>query len=145
MAPELPAAARLEELIALAAHSPVSRDEFEQAVLTTSLHALMRVREEEESDPLPETGGVELITWAGEDGAVIPIFTSEARVREATQGRIEGCEVIAVPGAVLFQVLAQTGLPVALNPNCDHGKRFTVAEIARLGEAGPRDPDGRVP
>jgi hypothetical protein len=142
MSPDQSSASRLEELLALAAEAPVSRDEFEQTVLAASLHALMPARDgTNESSGSPE---VELVTWSGETGAVVPIFTSEARVREATEGRSESYEVVEVPGAALFQVLAQTGLPVALNPNCPYGKLFTVAEIVRLGGTSQQDPGATV-
>jgi len=120
---------RLEEVLKLAATEPAHRPEFFTLLMEASVWVPGRSTDEQ----LDATTPVELQHWEKEDGtSVIPFFTSEAAMAEATEGEQS---YVMLPVRTLFEMTQ--GETLFLNPKLPTGKEFSPREIAHLlGEEG---------
>ncbi|MFD1801880.1 enhanced serine sensitivity protein SseB [Mixta tenebrionis] len=120
---------RLEAVLALAATEPAHRPEF----FTLLMEASVWVPGTSDGEQLDASTPLELQHWEKEDGtSVIPFFTSEAAMAEATQGEQP---YVMLPVRTLFAMTL--GETLFLNPKLPSGKEFTAREIAHLlGEEG---------
>lgn len=121
--------ARLEEVLKLAATEPAHRPEF----FTLLMEASVWVPGSATSEQLDASTPVELQHWEKDDGtSVIPFFTSEAAMAEATEGEQS---YVMLPVRTLFEMTQ--GETLFLNPKLPAGKEFSPREIAHLlGEEG---------
>ncbi|WP_434085174.1 enhanced serine sensitivity protein SseB [Mixta hanseatica] len=121
--------ARLEKVLELAATEPAHRPEF----FTRLMEASVWVPGSSTGEQLDASTPVELQHWEKEDGtSVIPFFTSEAAMAEATEGEQS---YVMLPVRTLFEMTQ--GETLFLNPKLPAGKEFSPREIAHLlGEEG---------
>ncbi|MGD8202632.1 enhanced serine sensitivity protein SseB [Pantoea sp. FN0305] len=126
---ETNANARLEKVLELAAIEPAHRPEF----FTLLMEASVWVPGSSTDEKLDASTPVELQHWEKEDGtSVIPFFTSEAAMAEATEGEQS---YVMLPVRTLFEMTQ--GETLFLNPKLPAGKEFSPREIAHLlGEEG---------
>jgi hypothetical protein len=89
--------------------TPENREELYEAFLDAEL--LVPLAEEPEEEGVVEAEGIEVVLLGGEDGPVLPVFTTEKRLLE---WRPEGCGYATLGEGAIFQMAAGSDIQVVL-------------------------------
>lgn len=121
---------RLEALLMQAAKDPGTRPEFYKELLAADLFVLIAQAGRPYGSYVArpgETLSIKGITVEGRK--LIPVFTSERRLREYIQAE----ESLAkLNGQALFSMIVQQQNGIVLNPASGYGKEFTFQEVSSL-------------
>jgi hypothetical protein len=133
---------RLEALLMQAAKDPSARPEFYKELLATDLFVLIIPGDRPHGKYVAESGDTLKIKGIDVQGRkLIPIFTSERRLREYIQAQDN---LAVLNGHALFSMIAAQNEAVVLNPASGYGKEFTQNEIASLLDGSIFLPEKRV-
>jgi SseB protein N-terminal domain/SseB protein C-terminal domain len=114
--------------------TPENREELYKALLDADL--LVPLPEEPEGDGVVEADAIEVVLLSGEDGPVLPVFTTEERLLE---WRPEGCGYATIGEGAIFEMAAGSDIQVVL---VNHDSANTGWLVRREIEALAR---GRLP
>jgi SseB protein C-terminal domain/SseB protein N-terminal domain len=121
---------RLEALLMQAAKDPGTRPEFYKELLATDLFVLIIPGNHPHGRYVAQEGDTLSIKGINvEDRKLIPVFTSERRLREYIQAQDNQAKL---NGHALFSMIAAMNDGIVLNPGASFGKEFTHSEIVSL-------------
>jgi hypothetical protein len=121
---------RLEALLMQAANDPGIRPEFYKELLITDLFVLIVPGTRPHGNYVAQEG--ETLSMKGinvEGRKLIPVFTSEQRLREYIQSQDN---LAKLNGRVLLSMIATQNNGIVLNPASSYGKEFTPQEVESL-------------
>ncbi len=126
---------RLEELLVLAATEPAARPDFYRELLASTVYVITPDKPATESVTVLAAGTTfKLVSWQGESGPIVPIFSSRERLEETARAGGEAIGVLGITGKALFEVLTQQPQTAVLNPGLACGKELTPDEVRRLAD-----------
>lgn len=121
---------RLEALLMQAATDAGARPEFYKELFATDLFVLIASSARPHGQFVAQPGDTLSIKGINVEGkSLIPVFTSERRLREYIQKQEN---LARLNGQALFSMIASMKDGVVLNPGADYGKEFTHQEIVSL-------------
>jgi len=133
---------RLEALLMQAANDPAARPEFNKELLAAELFVLIVPGERPHGRYVAQEGDTLSIKGINIEGRkLIPVFTSERRMREYIQAQDN---LAKLNGGVLFSMIASQYDAVVLNPASSYGKEFTKEEVASLADRSIFQPKQQV-
>jgi len=121
---------RLEALLMQAANDTGARPEFYKELLATDLFVLIVPENRPHGKYVAQEGDTLSIKGINVEGRkLIPVFTSERRLREYIQAQDN---LAKLNGHALFSMIAAMSDGIILNPGASYGKEFTHNEIISL-------------
>ena len=121
---------RLEALLMQAANDPGVRPEFYHQLLESDLFVLIVPSGLEAGQHTARQGDHLMIKGIAVEGRkLIPVFTSELRLREYLQ---QQDHLAQLKGRALLPMIAEQNNGMLLNPASNYGKEFTPTEVAAL-------------
>lgn len=121
---------RLEALLMQAANDPGARPEFYKELLVADLFVLIAPQGRPFGSHVAQQGETLSIKGITVEGRkLIPVFTSERRLREYIQAKDS---LAKLNGRALFSMIVQQENGVVLNPASGYGKEFTFQEVSSL-------------
>lgn len=123
---------RLEALLMQAAKEPGAEPEFLRELMSADLYVLVVPKQNQTGRFTAEPGDtIQIKGITIKDRQVIPVFTSELRLREYIREQ----EIQAkLNGNALFSMIAQQQDGILLNPASSYGKEFTYEEVVSLAD-----------
>jgi hypothetical protein len=132
---------RLEALLMQAANDLGARPEFYKELLDADLFVLILTGDRPHGKFVAQQGDVLKIKGITVEGRkLIPVFTSERRLREFIQ---EQYNLAELNGRVLFSMIVAQNDGIVLNPASNYGKEFTPKEVASLVDGSIFMPEKR--
>jgi hypothetical protein len=121
---------RLEALLMQAANDPAVRPEFYKELLITDLFVLIVPGDRPSGNYVAQEGETLSIKGISIEGRkLIPVFTSERRLREYIHAQDN---LAKLNGRELLSMMATQKNAIILNPASSYGKEFTLSEVVSL-------------
>jgi len=133
---------RLEALLMQAANDPGIRPEFYKELLVADLFVLIVPENRPHGNYVAQEGETLSIKSINVEGRkLIPVFTSERRLREYIQAQDN---LAQLNGHVLFSMIAAQHNGIVLNPASSYGKEFTPQEVDSLVNGSIFEPKQQI-
>ena len=133
---------RLEALLMQAATDPGVRPEFYKELLITDLFVLIVPGDRPHGTYVAQEGETLSIKGIDVEGRkLIPVFTSERRLREYIQAQDH---LAKLNGRTLLPMIAARKNGIVLNPASSYGKEFTAQEVDSLVSGSIFEPRQRI-
>jgi hypothetical protein len=133
---------RLEALLMQAAIDPGIRPEFYKELLIADLFVLIVPGNRPHGNYIAQEGETLSIKGIDVEGRkLIPVFTSERRLREYIQVQDN---LAKLNGRVLLSMIAQQNKGIVLNPASGYGKEFTLQEVVSLVDGSMFQPKQQI-
>lgn len=133
---------RLEALLMQAASDPGARPEFYKELLEADLFVLIVPGNHPHGKFVAQEGETLSIKGINVEGKkLIPVFTSERRLREYIQSQDN---LAKLNGSALLSMIATQENGIVLNPASSYGKEFSPQEVASLADSSIFQPQQQL-